>query len=152
MLVTKEFQFPLTSIEQKTMEVNGNRTSLVTYQYFLLCFRDKKKIMQVWKDMMVSKWQQNLNSWVDYSFNVMRTISGRYEMGTSLSHSCFVLSVCFWDGGWGRSGLAWRRCRPTPPQMEPGLADKPRPRPSREPGLSEPPEWLGDTLFLGPDW
>ncbi len=30
MLVTKEFQFPLTSIEQKTMEVNGNRTSLVT--------------------------------------------------------------------------------------------------------------------------
>ncbi len=30
MLVTKEFQFPLTSIEHKTMEVNGNRTSLVT--------------------------------------------------------------------------------------------------------------------------
>ncbi len=101
---------------------------------------------------MVSKWQQNFNYWVDYSFNLMQTINGHYKTGTSLSHS--LLHVISMFLGWWVGALrpAVETLSAHSPQMEPGLADKPCPRPSREPGLSEPPEWQGDTLFLGPDW
>ncbi len=56
-----------------------------------------------------------------------------------LSHTpCFMLSVCFWDGGWGRSGLLWRRCRPTPPKWSQGWLI------SRVPGLA------GSQAYLSP--
>ncbi len=42
-------------------------TTLIFQNSFV--FNIRKKLIQVWNDMKVSKWQQNLNFCVNYSFN-----------------------------------------------------------------------------------
>ncbi len=55
------------SRERNTMEVNGEH-QLFDYQnsskYLLLCSR--KKLIEVWNDMRVSKWWLNFQFWVNY--------------------------------------------------------------------------------------
>ncbi len=53
------------------MEVNGDQ-QLFGYQhslkYLLFVLKRRKKLMQTWNTVMVSKWWQNLHFWVNYPF------------------------------------------------------------------------------------
>ncbi len=56
----------LHSKEGNTMEVNGEQVWFFKISSFVFSIR--KKRIQVWNDMRVSKWWHDLHFWVNYPF------------------------------------------------------------------------------------
>ncbi len=74
MLAMKQlFPIHFHSIYFPTMEVNGDQQLFGSSKLFKISsfvFNIKKRLIQVWNDMRVSKWWQNFHFWVNYSFKV----------------------------------------------------------------------------------
>ncbi len=75
MLVIKQLMVPIDfhSIYFATMEVNGDQQLFGSSKVFKISsfvFNIRKKLIQIWNNMSVSKWRQNVHFWVTYSFNV----------------------------------------------------------------------------------
>ncbi len=85
------------SISFSTMEVSGGQQLFGSLKFFRIShfvFNIRNKLLQVWNDTRVSKWWQNFNFWVNYTFNqtVLCVIVYCKEKNLAVNKSVFLLN------------------------------------------------------------
>ncbi len=112
------------SMEQNTIEVNGDQTSLVTsiLQNNLFCAQQKEKKTHTGLEQLEGKWWQNVHFWVNYLFKAHFKVKGFHTH----IHSVLVASVLS-DVSAAESELIWVMLQreQTANHGSPSLSDQP---------------------------
>ncbi len=96
MLIIKQLMVPIDfhSISFSTMEVNGDQQLFGSIKIFIISsfvFNIRKKLIQVWNDMRVSKWWQHFHFWVNYSFKYCKNNNKKILQNTCSTLVDFLL-------------------------------------------------------------
>jgi len=80
------------SRKKNTMEVNGAKVPIV-FKISSFVFSKRKKLIQVWNNLRVSKWWQNFHFWVEYPFKSAKSKSIHIEISVAKKVHCLLSMV-----------------------------------------------------------